>query len=127
MSPEPTVSTGFKVASKKLRCTVCGDAFSSWTFVDVCGQAPPEENRIQVIIITTFFMAAPKYYILNYCSVRQKPQRHRDTKAQRRSIQDFFMRASVPLCLCVFVVSNVSHGTCENSHPRFKRFEPRRL
>ncbi len=34
---------------------------------------------------------------------RIKTQRHRGTKAQRRAIKDFYLRAFVPLCLCAFV------------------------
>src|SRR5215475_6629826 len=42
------------------------------------------------------------------------PQRHRDTKAQRRAIKcDFSSRASVPLCLCVFVVPVIRHSGSE--------------
>ena len=37
----------------------------------------------------------------------QERQRHRDTKAQRRAIKNSSSRASVPLCLYVFVFPNV--------------------
>src|SRR4029450_9035417 len=36
-------------------------------------------------------------------------QRHRDTKTQRRAIKDLFSRASVSLCLCVFVLFRRRH------------------
>jgi len=37
--PESIVNTGFSEASKKPRCTVVGDALSSWIFSAAC--APP--------------------------------------------------------------------------------------
>src|SRR3977135_983271 len=40
MSPESIVSTGFSEASKKPRCTVAGDALSSWIFSALCASAP---------------------------------------------------------------------------------------
>src|SRR5262245_41878916 len=44
-------------------------------------------------------------------STAKGPQRHRDTKAQRRAIKcDFSSPASVPLCLCVFVVPVIRHS-----------------
>src|ERR1700676_2162121 len=39
MSPESIVSTGLSEASKKPRCTVVGDALSSWTLSSHCACA----------------------------------------------------------------------------------------
>src|SRR5262245_50341830 len=51
----------------------------------------------------------------NYRNVCQKPQRHRDTEAERHAIKEFLAaRAALPLCLCASVVSNVCDRICEN-------------
>src|SRR4051812_36212691 len=52
MSPESIVSTGLSDASKKLRCTVVGDAFSSWIFSSACAGKTAHRTSATIEIVT---------------------------------------------------------------------------